>query len=559
MAKANRKTARVTTPVSLSLMHSVTTPDMVNHEGAPAYSRDSRSALFLLASSNFVGEETFYENASDRDERFATLAKAVAVNDGLWFAPFVKWLRSEGNMRSAPLEAVVHGVQARLSLAPWERDLLRRDGEAEPNHRQMVTSVLQRADEPGELVAIWEREYGQAWEREYGQTQENGQKKARLPMSFKRGIADALLTLYTEFSALKYDTPSHAKRFGDVLELTHAVGGNEYRDQLYTWLLDRRHGRDGDKDYPLLTMVMARRVLSAVPQADRVAYLAGDHQAEFKAAGVTWEWLSSWLGSALDAGFWETMIPTMAYMALIRNLRNFDKAEISEDLVNSVVAKLGSKEQVAKSRQFPYRFLSAYEATESSDRWRTVLSKALTHSTQNIPELPGRTLILIDVSGSMGSCLSQKSTRTYADVAAVLGITLAHRNKGRVDVYGFATTHFKHDIKPTGAVLNEVTRFTKRLGEVGYGTEVVEALKATWDNHDRVIILSDEQTMSGRVGEQVPAHVPIYAFNVAGYESGMLPLGHNRYQLGGVTDATFRMIPNLEAGMQAHWPWEDQD
>jgi hypothetical protein len=32
--------------------------------------------------------------------------------------------------------------------------------------------------------------------------------------------------------------------------------------------------------------------------------------------------------------------------------------------------------------------------------------------------------------------------------------------------------------------------------------------------------------------------------------------GAARFQLGGLSDATFRMIPQVEAGLTGNWPWE---
>jgi len=44
-------------------------PTGTTHEGGDGYAHDPKSALFLLAVANFVGEDTFYEKAGDRDER----------------------------------------------------------------------------------------------------------------------------------------------------------------------------------------------------------------------------------------------------------------------------------------------------------------------------------------------------------------------------------------------------------------------------------------------------------------------------------------------------------
>lgn len=75
-----------------------TIPSVRTYEGAPAYRRDAKGELFLLAVSNMVGETTFYEPAADRDERFRALVHQVAVEDFDWLAGFLPWLRTEANL-----------------------------------------------------------------------------------------------------------------------------------------------------------------------------------------------------------------------------------------------------------------------------------------------------------------------------------------------------------------------------------------------------------------------------------------------------------------------------
>jgi hypothetical protein len=136
-----------------------------------------------------VGEQTFYEPASNRDTRFAELVHTVAVHDAAWMLGFLTWLRGEANMRSASLVGAAEAVKARLEAA--------KQGEV-PNgarNRQLVDAVLQRADEPGELLAYWTSRYGRA-----------------IPKPVKRGVGDAVRRLYTEFNLLKYDTASHGFR-----------------------------------------------------------------------------------------------------------------------------------------------------------------------------------------------------------------------------------------------------------------------------------------------------------------------------------------------------------
>jgi len=54
----------------------------------------------------------------------------------------------------------------------------------------------------------------------------------------------------------------------------------------------------------------------------------------------------------------------------------------------------------------------------------------------------------------------------------------------------------------------------------------------------------------------VPSHVPVYTWNLAGYRMGHGPSGTGqRHTFGGLSDAAFQLIPLLEAGRSADWPW----
>ncbi|MFC4051283.1 TROVE domain-containing protein [Actinomadura syzygii] len=506
-------------------------PSGRTHEGAPGYAHDAKSELFLLAVANMVGEDAFYESGGDRDSRFRDLVHRVAVEDAEWTSAFLPWLRDEANMRSASLVAALEAVRARL------------DAGLNGGNRQLVAGVMRRADEPGEALAYWTSTHGRA-----------------VPKPVKRGIADAVQRLYNERSLLKYDADTRGFRFGDVVDLVHPAPAADrpWQGDLFKHALDRRHGRDEPVPESLRTL-RARAELMAVPVGERRAVLAADGADRLSRAAMTWEALAGWLQGPLDSAAWETVIPSMGYMALLRNLRNFDEAGVSDEVADRVAARLADPEQVARSRQFPFRFFSAYLAAPSL-RWGHALDRALTAATANVPAFPGRTLVLVDTSGSMTSLgVSKRSQMTYAQMAALFGVTLAARGND-VDLYGFADGTFRHAVGPGASVLREVRRFVKRTGEVGHGTRVAESVRTTYAGHDRVVILSDMQTFgtawAGPVTDAAPANVPMYAFNLAGYGHGAIPTGTGaRHELAGMTDTAFRLIPLLEAGRDADWPW----
>lgn len=493
------------------------TPTGATFEGAPGYARDTKSELFLLAVTNMVGEDTFYEKAGTRDTRFQTLVAQVAVEDPEWMGRFLPWLRNSANMRSASLVGALEAARAMVKAGIV-------------GSRAIVSGVLQRADEPGEALAYWTSRYGRA-----------------IPKPIKRGVADAAVRLYNERSLLKYDTDSKGFRFGDVLELTHAAPDKVWQPELFKYALDRRHNRDTLPER--LEVIRLNAVLRADPQPDALLSPSMLYQ-----AGFTWEDALSLAGKSVPkAQLWEALIPSMGYMALLRNLRNFDDAGISEEAAALVKTRLTDPEQVARSRQLPFRFLSAFKATESV-RWHSALERALTLSLANIPELSGRTLVLVDRSGSMWAPLSRNSKLHRAEAAALFGSALALRNAGRVDLVEFGTHSATVSYRKGGSVLSLVQKF----GNLG-GTNTAQALRGHFANHDRVIVVTDEQAHPSwgglTVNTAIPADVPMYTWNLAGYRFGHSPESPNRWTFGGLTDRGFEMIPLLEAGKNGNWPF----
>jgi TROVE domain len=515
----------------------------LTHEGGPAYERDVKGELFLLAVTNMVGEDTFYEAADARDERFRALVHAATQEDADWVARFVPWLRNTANMRSASVVAAVEYVRA-----------------GGPFGRAVVASALQRADEPAEALAYFTSRYGRA-----------------LPQPLKRGVADAARRLYGERAALKYDGLSRAWRMADVIELTHAKPRDEAQSALFRWLLDRRHDRaDAASPAPMLSMLRARASLEALSADERRALVSAaavdaSMADRLTAAGMTWESLAGWLGGPMDRAAWEAVIPSMGYMALLRNLRNFDEAGVGDDVAARVAAKLSDPDEVARSRQFPYRFVSAFEAAPSL-RWAWALEKALSAAVSRLPSFAGRTLVLVDTSASMSSrAVSKRSTMTPVKAAAVFGVALAKRGND-VDLHGFADGVFRHRVRRSSSLLTEVAAFTSRVGEVGHGTRIAESLRATYRRHDRVVVISDMQTFADSrmprgmfamparytqvAVDVVPRSVPVYGFNLGGYRPTVLPAGAgNRHEFGGLNDATFTMLTLLESRTSAGWPF----
>jgi hypothetical protein len=512
--------ATTTRPAVKSPVATERHPSGTTHEGAPGYAREPKGELFLLAVANMVGEHTFYEKAGDRDERYEQLVAQVSASDPAWTAGFLRWLRAEGNMRSASLVGALEAARTMVAAKI-------------PGARQVVASVLLRADEPGEALAYWTSRYGRA-----------------IPKPVKRGIADAVARLYTERALLKYDTGSHGFRFADVLDLCHPSPSAPWQGDLFACALARRHNRDEPCRESLGTL-RANATLRKAAEANPELLLDAE---SLRLAGMTWEDALSLAGSKVDkAKLWEALIPSMGVMALARNLRNFDQAGVSDAAAGQVCARFADPEQVARSRMFPFRWLAAYRNAPSL-RWGHALDKALTASLANVPALTGRSLILVDLSGSMsGSAGGSNSDMTRADVAKVFGAALAMRTDPTL--VWFDTSSGRVDVPVGGSLLKLVESFPS----AGGGTSTAAAVARWYAGHDRVVIVTDEQAHYdgyNNVAAPVPT-LPVYTWNLAGYRHGHAPSGMGtRHTFGGLSDAAFRLIPLLEAHRDARWPWE---
>jgi hypothetical protein len=491
-------------------------------EGAPGFLREPRAELFLLGVSLMVGEDTFYEGAAERDIRFRALVAQVAVADPEWFARFVRWLRTGAMIRSAAVVAALEGARAQVAGGV-------------PGSRSIVDAALQRADEPGEALAYWLGRYGRA-----------------LPKPVKRGIADAAVRLFHERSLLKYDAEGRPVRFGDVIELTHPTARDERQGDLFRHALDRRHKRDNPIPASL-GLLTARAQLMALPVEQRREVT---DPAVLGAAGMTWEALAGWRQTAMDAAAWEAAIPGMGYLALLRNLRNFDQAGVSDAVAETVAARLADPGEVARSRVLPMRFLSAYNAAPSL-RWAYPLEKALQQALVNVPALGARTLVLIDTSGSMHSPFSRDGSLRCWDAATVFGLALAAR-AADATVVSFSDHTKVFPVLAGESVLAAVRRFKTEGYFFARGTDTARAVHEHYAGHDRVVILTDEQAHwhgGHDVTAAVPAHVPVYTWNLAGYQAGHAPAEGTRYTFGGLSDAAFTMIPLIEAGSREQWPF----
>ena len=597
MGKYNTKTASsASSPLASSY-----SPAARTATGGQGFVSDAKSELFRLGVNGLLGnEQTFHETAGSRDKRMESLSAQVALEDPAWIAGFLPWLRGPGaNIRTASLIGAGGAIHARLSDkdAVREDELLSSVGHRGVN-RYLADQVCQRADEPTEFAQMYIKKYGS------------------LPKPVKRGLADAANRLWNPYSTMKYDTASHGMRFGDLMNLAHISPVTGYdasasifegmseqgiadyntglltdKSALFTHIVNRRYGNE--EDFGSLPKMIQENISlrKDVANGDVSALLNPDR---LRAAGMTWEDALSLAGPKVDKGkLWDSLILAgmVPIFATLRNLRNFSEAKLSQEAKEHVHKQLANEKTIQKSRILPFRFLTALEAQDSYE-WHSDLETAVQLATRNVPKLDGKTIVLVDTSGSMDVPVSNGSKMTRSGIAAFMGGSFAAHNAEDVALYIYADGIKRIDVKKGSSVLKLAEEMHRLTGTVGHGTQTGLAMRqAIYENPDarRLIDNTDMQSFShgrgtvrgygygyssnytdwnGRqfssgfsregVGHEVPDKMHLYSFDLAGYKLTNVQShdGSRTHQLSGMAgDPMFNWMKAIEAGNNAKWPW----
>lgn len=195
----------------------------------------------------------------------------------------------------------------------------------------------------------------------------------------------------------------------------------------------------------------------------------------------------------------------LGYLALLRNLRNMSAAEVDASLVFAAL-----EEGAAKSKALPFRFVAAARAVP---QWEPALDSAMQTAMAGLEKLPGSTILLVDVSGSMDYPLSSKSDLTRMDAAAALA-ALARGVCEDVRVFTFSDALAAVPPRSGMALIDAVIK-----SQPHHGTQLGAAIKAVGEKAraDRIIVITDEQSRDS-VGKPIGRG---YMVNVATNERGV--------------------------------------
>ncbi|HEY3811586.1 MAG TPA: TROVE domain-containing protein [Caulobacteraceae bacterium] len=216
----------------------------------------------------------------------------------------------------------------------------------------------------------------------------------------------------------------------------------------------------------------------------------------------------------------------LGYLALLRNLRNMDQARVDEALVkDAVLARKGA------GRVLPFRYVAAARAASRFEPW---LDEALIEAVLEGPVFDGKTIVLVDVSGSMDARLSARSDLTRVDAAAALASVVP----GDLRVFTFSNEIVEVPARRGMAGVDAIVR-----SQVHGGTELGKAVAhVNRLPHDRLIVVTDEQACAPVPD---PRAAKAYMVNVASARNGV---GYGRWtHIDGFSEAVLRFMHEHEA------------
>lgn len=215
-------------------------------------------------------------------------------------------------------------------------------------------------------------------------------------------------------------------------------------------------------------------------------------------------------------------------LALLKNLRNLIQNGVEDKLIRNALTNIRTE------RVLPFRFISA---AKYAPKLEAELEVGMFKCLEGHTKLKGKTVLLVDVSGSMSQTVSGKSEISRLDAACGLAmllreicetveiVTFSNRNVPVPPRRGFALAE---------AIKNSQPHSSTKLGQaVAYANEIKDA--------DRLICISDEQS-----ADKVPDPIvkKAYMINVASYQNGV---GYGKWtNISGWSESIVNFVQALE-------------
>ncbi len=489
-----------------------------NYEGARAYAMTPELELYTAVVTASLSD-TFYEKQDERVDRIAQLIGKVSPE---FVARLAVYTRTEMHLRSIPLLLLVE-----LAKVHNGDNLVAR----------AVEKTVLRADEIMELLMCYQ------WRNP---SDDARKKLGKLSRQIQNGLQKAF-NHFDEYQFAKYDRDNLEVKLRDALFLVHPKAKDEQQQAIFDKIVNRQ----------LEIPYTWETELSALGQQE-----FDSEEKKQEAFREKWEEL-------IDSG-------KLGYMALMRNLRNMLQAGVSPIHIEHLCERLSKQEQVAKSKQLPFRFLSAYKevlgvVSTSTSMVLDALEKAALVSIENVEgfDINTKVLLACDVSGSMFHPVSPKSSIYNVDIGVLLTSLLRSKCKTILaGIFGDTWLPVQAPKKPVLANTIDIRRHANKVGYSTNGYKVIDWLIEQkmvmdkvmmftdcqmWDSEGRYYGCSEKEIKdSWHIYKSMFPEAKLYLFDLAGY--GQLPMRlaePDVYLIAGWSDRVFDVLSAIDKGEDA--------
>jgi len=511
----------------------VETQKTTNLAGGEAYKESNKLELVSILLTSFA-QNSFYEKESQTSDRLIDL---INKTNPEFVAKSAIFARNEFGMRSIS-HITAAELAKNLSNVTWAKKFYKK--------------IVRRPDDMMEILSYYTGK---------GNTITN---------SMKKGFAEAITT-FDAYQLGKYRGEGKQFKLIDIVNLVHPiptegdkfmvdVDRNEYINIMKKKLEVAKKRKNNNKNISSIKEKLdwaekqegeTIKIHSLEALVIDLLRSKGTWESELTKAGQTATNKEEKEAFKRDA--WKQLLNDrkIGYFALLRNLRNI--IEQAPEMVDKACELLTDEKLIKKSLVLPFRFTTAFDEIENlhtgdSQNVRKVMkaiNQAIEIALVNVPKFDGKTLVVIDVSGSMGGRVSK--------IASLFGAVLAKSNDCDTLIFD---THSRYINVNTS---DSVTTISRSLSFHGGGTDFKCIFPRLNKAYDRIVILSD---MQGWVGYYTPTQVfkeycrnyncqpHVYSFDLAGY--GTLQFPENKvYALAGFSDKIFDIMKLLEQDRQA--------
>lgn len=428
-------------------------------------------------------QDQFYRSAS---QSFDELKALLANVDPAFAAKAAIYARTEYGMRS-----ITHVLAAELA----------RYAGGQPWAKNFYEKIVARPDDMTEILSVF-----------------FAKEDNKLPNAMRKGFASAF-DKFDGYQLAKYRSEGKAVKLVDVANLVHPVPVERNAEAL-------------------------RRLIEGTLRN------SGTWEAKLTVAGQSAE--SEAEKAELKADAWSELVRTrrIGYFALLRNLRNI--AEQAPVLIPDVCNLLTDQRLIEKSLVLPFRFTTAMEAVQAANvadkrPLMEALNQAVDLALTNVPRLKGRTLVVLDDSGSM--------TGKPIKIGSLFAAVLFRSNDADLMRFSNDASYVAPNPNDPAMTIAEHLEKNARFG----GTNFNDIFRQANRRYDRIVILSDMQGwMLGGAPTQAFAKYKnrfgadpfVYSFDLQGY--GSLQFSENKvFALAGFSEKVFELMAVLESDPQA--------